>query len=69
MKLIQEASADDRFNSLMMKVQDAIEALEKLVPTMDFPVSSQPRMLEVSADDLKKLATQLKKQRDAKLKK
>ena len=67
MKLIQEASVDDQFNNLMMKVQDAIEKLEKLVPTMDHPVSSQPRMLEVSADDLKQLAVKLQKQRDAKM--
>lgn len=69
MKLIQEASADDKFNSLMMKIQDAVEALEKLVPTMDFPVSSQPRMLDVSGDDLKKLAVQLEKRRSTKLQK
>jgi len=69
MKLIQEASVDDQFNNLMMKIQDAIEKLEKLVPTMDHPVSSQPRMLEVSGDDLKKLAEKMQSQRDAKLKK
>jgi len=69
MKLIQEASVDDQFNNLMMKIQDAIEKLEKLVPTMDHPVSSQPRMLEISGDDLKKLASQMQSQRDAKMKK
>lgn len=59
MKLIQEASVDDTFNNLMMKIQDSIEALEKLVPKMDHPVSSQPRMVEVASSDLKKIADSL----------
>ena len=59
MKLIQEASVDETFNRHMMKIQDAIEALEKLVPQMEHPVSSQPRMVEVAAEDLKKIASTL----------
>ena len=66
MKLIQEANNDDAFNKQMLKIQDAIEALEKLVPKMDHPVSSQPRMVEVAADDLKKLAAALIEKRSAK---
>ena len=67
MKLIQEADTDKSFNDLMMKMQDAIEKLEKLVPTMKLPASNQPRMLEISSDDLKKLAVTMQKQRDAEL--
>ena len=65
-KLIQEASVDDSFNRQMMKIQDAIEALEALEPKMDSPVASQGRMLEVSAEDLKKLAAKLQDKRSAK---
>ena len=63
MKLIQEANTDDQFNKLMMKVQDAIEALETLETKLEQPVNTQIRMLEVSGEDLKKLATKLKAKR------
>ena len=66
MKLIQEASVDESFNKLMLKIQDSIEALEKLVPKMDHPVSSQPRMVEVASSDLKKIAELLTSQRASK---
>lgn len=63
MKLIREANEDDKFNRQMLKIQDAIEALEKI--NLEWPVASQVRMLEVAGDDLRKLADGLK----AKLKK
>lgn len=56
MKLIQEANLDEQFNRQMMKIQDAIEALEKMVPSMDYPVTSQQRMIEVASSDLAKIA-------------
>jgi hypothetical protein len=60
MKLITEATLDDTFNKQMMKIQDAIEALEKM-PAMftsqkSWPVSSQVRALEIASKDLDKLA-------------
>lgn len=59
MKLIQEASLDDQFNRQMMKIQDAIEALEKMAPQMEFPVASQVRMLEQAASDIQKIGKTL----------
>lgn len=57
MKLIQEATTDDTFNKQMMKIQDAIEALEKIPFSADHkPVGTQVRALKVSAEDLNKLA-------------
>jgi hypothetical protein len=67
MKLIQEADTDDQFNNQLMKIQDAIERVEKLV--IDHPVSTQIRMLEVAGNDLLKLSKQLQIRRDQKLKK
>lgn len=65
MKLIQEATTDDNFNKHMMKIQDAIEALEKLEEKMDQPVSSQPNMIEIAAEDLMRLAKKLTAKRKA----
>ena len=65
MKLIQEANIDDAFNRHMSKIQDAISALEKLEQKMDQPVSSQPRMLDVAAEDLTKLSKKLAEKRGA----
>lgn len=57
-QLIKEANNDDSFNTQMMKIQDAIEVLEKIVPLMD-PLTSQSRALELSSDDLKRLVQQI----------
>jgi hypothetical protein len=66
MKLIQEANADDMFNAQMMKIQDAVERLEKLVQQIDLPVNSQIRALEYSAEDLKRMADSMTEKRKAK---
>lgn len=59
MKLLQEADLDAEFNRHMGKIQDAIEALEKLAPKFKSenlkPVPTQRMALEVAADDLKAL--------------
>lgn len=60
MKLIQEASTDDVFNQQVMKVQNAIEALEKIsFDSEQRPVGSQITALKVSAEDLSRLAKKL----------
>jgi hypothetical protein len=60
MKLIQEANMDDQFNRQMMKIQDAIEALEKMAPQMEAPVPSQVHMVEAATQDLMKICRMLK---------
>lgn len=56
MKLLQEADLDAEFNKHIGKIQDAIEALEKLVPKFKDqklkPVSTQRMALEVASADL-----------------
>lgn len=64
MKLIQEANADDMFNKQMLKVQDAIEKMEKL--EIDLPVSSQIYSLEAASQDFEKLAKKFRDARKAK---
>ncbi len=63
MKLLQEADLDAEFNRHMGKIQDAIEALEKLPPKFKAanlkPVSTQRMALEVAADDLKALKAKM----------
>jgi uncharacterized coiled-coil DUF342 family protein len=65
MKLIQEANLDDQLNRQMMKIQDAIEAIEKMVPNMEYPVASQQNMVEQASSDLMKIAKALKEKRAA----
>lgn len=64
MGLIKEASDDEIFNKHLMKIQDAIEALEK-IKFEDRPVSSQIIALKVSAEDLERLAKKLEDKRTA----
>jgi hypothetical protein len=62
MKLIQEAALDDKFNTQLGKIQDAISKLNDIVVTMTAPgsqskpVRSQAFAVKVIADDLKDLA-------------
>ena len=64
-KLIKEANNVDLFNKQMMKIQEAIVALEKIVPLMD-PLASQSHALELSSDDLKRLVQQIDLKRSKK---
>jgi phage-related tail protein len=69
MKLIQEASIDDQFANLLMKVDDAFLKLEKLAgqfSKLNRPVGSQISMCESAADDFTKLAKKLRELKDAK---
>ena len=60
MKLIQEANTDDIFNRHLMKIQDAIEALEKLQFSAEHrPVGTQITGLKASSEDLARLAKKL----------
>lgn len=60
-RLIQEADADDRFNSQLKKVQSAILVLDELIAEMKRPGSlkqptrTQVTQLKHAAEDLKKL--------------
>lgn len=68
MSLLQEASVDDLFNTQLGKIQAAIEKLEQVVTQFtpaNRPISSQVRSVEIAAEDLVKLAKQLKELRDA----
>jgi hypothetical protein len=64
MKLLQEASVDEKFNAQMGKIQDAIQKLEQLCGQFETekvrPVRSQYRMAEIAAEDLVKLAAKIK---------
>lgn len=67
MSLIQEANTDDTFNRHMMKIQDAIEALEQLPFSKDSrPVGSQITALKASSEDLSRLAKKLSDLRTSK---
>jgi hypothetical protein len=64
MKLLQEASLDDKFNVQMGKIQDAIEKLGMIADDLidsdtTKPVMSQVRMVEVASKDLQHLAEKL----------
>ena len=66
MKLIQEASLDDEFANLLLKVDDAYEKLNKLTDQFSkdhYPVRSQIAMVESAAEDFTKLAKKLKEVR------
>ena len=60
-KLIQEADLDDRFNTQMRKVQDAIHQLLGIVDqmtakgSMTKPVPSQKMALKHAAEDFKSM--------------
>jgi hypothetical protein len=60
MKLISEAALDDQFNKQMMKIQDAIHALEQIAGKLSkdgttTPIRSQRLALEVAIEDLHKI--------------
>jgi hypothetical protein len=65
MKLIQEAALDDKFNTQLGKIQDAISKLNDIVASMTAPnsvskpVRSQAFAIKVVADDLKDMAALL----------
>ncbi len=60
-RLIQEAELDDRFNTQMKKVQDAISRLGEIIDQMTAPASmhkptgTQRMQLRYAAEDLKRL--------------
>ena len=69
MKLIQEATLDDAFANLLLKVDDAYEKLNKLTDQFSKeqrPVRSQIAMVESAAEDFTKLAKKLRELRDSK---
>jgi hypothetical protein len=61
MKLLNEAQVDDEFNRNMQKIQDAVIALEKLLPRFKEtkPVRTQFRACDVAAEDLQRLSKRL----------
>lgn len=60
-KLIQEADVDERFNTQMKKVQDAISKLSDIVSdmkkpgSMTKPTATQRMQVRYAAEDLKAL--------------
>lgn len=59
-KLLREAAIDDRFNTQMRKVQDAIDKLREIVKEskadrMTHLITSQKLALRLAAEDFKKL--------------
>lgn len=67
MKMITEASADEQFSRQLMKLQDAIETLEKMPDEFDRkgvkPVSTQITALEYASENLSALAKKMRQQR------
>ena len=61
MKMLQEASLDEAFNTQMKKVQDAIDKLSDIIDKMQAPgsmtklIRTQQMQLRHAAEDFKKL--------------
>jgi hypothetical protein len=59
--LLKEAALDDRFNTQMKKIEDAIDKLRAVLGDMDKsggitkPVSSQKMAIRHASEDLKRL--------------
>ena len=60
-KLLKEAALDDRFNTQLKKIQDAIDKLTDVVTDMkkpgsnSAPTATQKMQLKYAAEDLKSL--------------
>ena len=68
MKLLQEISIDDKFSAQLGKIQDAVQQLEKLTTKfgpINRPVGTQINAIELAAEDLQRLALELRKIKEA----